>query len=134
MSKLNQTAFKNLPGEALSALIQDYLEDITDWEAGIAENYKNTFASARAFVLPMNPPRFELDHAVRLFFAAHGITIKKSRLADALLPVRKSGHSMENAEARKLAMPGESGDGAPAKRRRRRHHNSATRPPASPEQ
>jgi hypothetical protein len=30
----------------------------------------------------MNPPRFELDHAIRLFFAAHGITIKKSHILE----------------------------------------------------
>jgi hypothetical protein len=30
----------------------------------------------------MNPPRFELGYAVRRFFAAHGITIKKSHLTD----------------------------------------------------
>jgi poly(A) polymerase len=82
LSILNQEGFKNLPGEALAALVQDYLEDNTDWEAGIAENYKNTFTAARAFVLPMNPPRFELDHGIRLFFAAHGITIKKSHFPE----------------------------------------------------
>ncbi|MDR1238661.1 MAG: polynucleotide adenylyltransferase PcnB [Treponema sp.] len=82
MAALNREGFKNLPGEAMGALIQDYLEDNTDWEAGIAETYKNTFTAARAFVLPMNPPRFELDHAVRLFLAAHGITIKKSRFLE----------------------------------------------------
>jgi poly(A) polymerase len=131
MAKLNQIGFKNLSGEALSALIQDYLEDITDWEAGIAENYKNTFAAARSFVLPMNPPRFELDHAVRLFFAAHGVTIKKSRLAEAGLPPRKGGHSAENIEARKLAIAGEGEETVPVKRHRRRRRN--VRPPASTE-
>ncbi|MDR1287726.1 MAG: polynucleotide adenylyltransferase PcnB [Treponema sp.] len=79
---LNKPGFKNLPGQTLAALIQDYLEDETDWEAGIAENYKSTFALARAFVLPMNPPRVELDNAVRLVFAARGITIKKSRFLE----------------------------------------------------
>jgi poly(A) polymerase len=82
MAALNQEGFKNLPGEALAALVQDYLEDNTDWEAGIAETYKSAFTSARAFVLPMNPPRFELDHAVRLLLALHGITIKKSRFLE----------------------------------------------------
>jgi poly(A) polymerase len=78
MAALNQEGFKDLPGEALGALINDYLEDVTDWEKGVAENYKLSFAAARGFVLPMNPPRFELEHAVKRFFAAHGITVKKS--------------------------------------------------------
>jgi poly(A) polymerase len=108
LAALNQDSFKNLPGEALGALINDYLENVTDWEWGIAENYKTTFAAARAFVLPMNPPRFELDHAVRRFFAAHGITIKKSHLME-----RPRSPIRESAEGR-------SADAEPRKRRRRR--------------
>ena len=80
MAFLNGESFKGLPGETIGALINDYLEDITDWEHGVAENYKTSYASARSFVLPMNPPRFELGYAVRRFFAAHGITIKKSQV------------------------------------------------------
>jgi poly(A) polymerase len=82
MAALNQTNFKNLPGEALGALINDYLEDIIDWERSISENYRESYTAARSFVLPMNPPRFELNYAVRRFFAAHGIMIKKSHVTD----------------------------------------------------
>jgi poly(A) polymerase len=80
MAKLNGEDFKGLPGETLGALINDYLEDITDWERGVTENYKASYSAARNFVLPMNPPRFELGYAVRRFFAAHGITIKKAHV------------------------------------------------------
>jgi poly(A) polymerase len=82
MAALNQPNFKNLPGERLGALINDYLEDITDWEGNVIENYKANYAAARSFVRPMNPPRFELSYAVRRLFAAHGVTIKKSHFAD----------------------------------------------------
>jgi poly(A) polymerase len=82
MAVLNQENFKDLPGEALGALVNDYLEDIANWELSTPENYRECFSSARKFVLPMNPPRFELGYAVRRFFAAHGVTIKKSHLAD----------------------------------------------------
>ena len=82
MAALHQEGFKNLPGEALGALINDYLEDISDWERGITENYRASYSAARSFVLPMNPPRFELDFAVRRFFASHGITVKKAHIAD----------------------------------------------------
>ncbi|MDR2924051.1 MAG: polynucleotide adenylyltransferase PcnB [Treponema sp.] len=78
LAALNKPGFKNLPGEAMGALINDYLEDITDWDRGIIENYKASYSAARNFVLPMNPPRYEIDYAVRRFFAAHGKTIKKS--------------------------------------------------------
>ncbi|MCL2879219.1 MAG: polynucleotide adenylyltransferase PcnB [Treponema sp.] len=80
MALLGSEDFKNKPGEALGALINDYLEDTADWELGPVENYKNTFALARKFVLPMNPPRFELDCAVRHFLAKHGVIIKKYQL------------------------------------------------------
>jgi poly(A) polymerase len=82
MALLNQPSFKNFPGEALGALVNDYLEDIADWELSTPENYRECYSAARKFVLPMNPPRFELGYAVRRFFAAHGVTIKKSHLAD----------------------------------------------------
>jgi poly(A) polymerase len=129
MARLNQEGFKNLPGEALGALIQDYLEDNTDWEAGIAETYKNTFTLARAFVLPMNPPRFELDHAVRLFLAAHGLTIKKSRFLEWGKPGAPVREGRSPAAALEAPIPGAAhalphsaghSEGEPRKRRRRR--------------
>ncbi|MDR0585235.1 MAG: polynucleotide adenylyltransferase PcnB [Treponema sp.] len=113
MTALNQEGFKGLPGEILGALVNDYLEDVTDWERGIAENYKTTFTAARSFVLPMNPPGFELDHAVRRFFAAHGITIKKSRFMERPSPARESAEGrIDSAEPHK-------------RRRRRRRKNPA---------
>jgi len=110
MAALNQANFKNLPGERLGALVNDYLEDIIDWEKSVSENYRESYAAARSFVLPMNPPRFEINYAVRRFFAAHGILIKKSHIADWANSGRQP--------------PGETGAGVPAsaprKRRRRR--------------
>ena len=114
MAALNQEGFKNLPGEALGALINDYLEDITDWERGVAENYKTTFSAARSFVLPMNPPRFELDFAVRRFFSAHGVTVKKSHIMERGKP--PAGDSPESR-----VMEG----GEPRKRRRRRRNKES---------
>ena len=92
LKTLETSAVKNMPGEALTALIRDYLDDTADWdgkwsgEAGdypgrrtLSERYKGAFVLARKFVLPMNPPRIELDNALKILFAEHGITIKKSR-------------------------------------------------------
>jgi poly(A) polymerase len=126
MGALNGKDFRNLPGEAMAALIQDYLEDSTDWEGGIAENYKNTFAAARTFVLPMNPPRVELDNAVRLVFANHGITIKKSHFLE-----RGGAGGRVRFEAAEEPLPGPRD--APAegiKRRRRRRHRRGPGPEA----
>jgi poly(A) polymerase len=80
LAALSKPGFRNLPGEALGTLINDYMEDIADWERGIIENYKVCYGAERNFVLPMNPPRYEIDYAVRRFFAAHGKTIKKSHI------------------------------------------------------
>jgi poly(A) polymerase len=69
-------------GQPLTALIRDYLELITPWQElqkGIWEECREFFISARRFILPMNPPRVELEKAVRFVFAEHGIVIKKTR-------------------------------------------------------
>ncbi|MDR1318861.1 MAG: polynucleotide adenylyltransferase PcnB [Treponema sp.] len=116
LAALNKPDFKNLSGEQMLALVRDYLEDVTDWERGIAENYKSTFAAARQFVLPMNPPRFELDHAIRLFFAGHGITIKKS-------------HIMERGKAASPAREGAEVRAAGGEHRRRRGRRKKPGPP-----
>jgi poly(A) polymerase len=108
-------------GENMAALIRDFLEEIVDWEGGIIENYKNAFLEARRFVLPMNPPRAELDHAVRLIFGEHGLTVKKSRFAfsgarqaDSLLLEEDSG------------APAPVPEGEPKRRRPRRRRRGKT--------
>ncbi|MDR2313209.1 MAG: polynucleotide adenylyltransferase PcnB [Spirochaetaceae bacterium] len=68
-------------GKALAALIQDYLELKTPWqELKQWEDYQAVFFDARRFLLPMNPPRLELDRSIRRIFAAHGIELKKKAL------------------------------------------------------
>jgi poly(A) polymerase len=99
------------PGEALSALIRDYLEDFVDWDGGVAENYKNAFFEARHYVLPINPPRMELDYAVRSIFGEHGITIKKTRFIERGKP---------RFSLAEVPGPAEISEGEPKKRRRRR--------------
>jgi len=126
MSVLNKEGYKNLPGETLGALINDYMEDIADWEQGVTENYRACYAAARRFIRPMNPPRFELDYAVRRFFAAHGITIKRSHLADRVNHNRPPLPGTENNAVAAVAGVAHSGahggalSGTQHKRRRRR--------------
>jgi poly(A) polymerase len=81
IGSLNGADFKDLPGEALSALIRDYLADSVDWNASQsqAERYRGAFIMARNFVRPMNPPRLELEKALKIIFAEHGLTVKKPR-------------------------------------------------------
>ena len=68
-------------GESIAGLIRDYLEDNITWE-GDMESYKNAFSIARLFVQPMNPPRLELERALKVLFKEHGITLKKARIID----------------------------------------------------
>jgi poly(A) polymerase len=119
---LNREDFKNRPGEIISALVRDYLEEEALWDEGQEdlplshqEIYKNVFAAARSFVLPMNLPRMELDHAVRMILAEHGIVIKKSRFTERNSAMRQGSRSGNAAHPAEI-----SGESPPAKRRRRR--------------
>jgi poly(A) polymerase len=131
LGAINQPGAAPVPGESLAAFIRDFLEDYIDWDGGgIAENYKNAFFAARQFILPINPPRVELDRAVRLIFADHGITIKKSRFSEREgrphQPVRQGPQAREGGEG---AL--NEGEGA-AKRRRRRRRGRAPAGPGTP--
>ncbi len=68
---------ENYRGYILGSLFYDYLESIGEWKPGVIENYREIFQIARSFVLPMNPPRYEMEHALRSFLSARGITIKR---------------------------------------------------------
>jgi len=69
---------ENQRGKAISSLFRDYLESINEWKPGSIDNFKEIFKTVRTFVLPMNPPRFELEYAVRKFLTLKGITIKRT--------------------------------------------------------
>ena len=96
LGSLNPDAANFRSGGALASLIRDYLEDAAVWnlkrdipaslsrgsqpaQKPLAEHYRNVFLLARKFVLPMNPPRMELDGAIRILFSEHGVTVKKPR-------------------------------------------------------
>ena len=68
---------ENYRGQAISSLFRDYLETVEDWKPGSTENFKEICKTARNFVLPMNPPRFELEYAIKKFLASKNITIKR---------------------------------------------------------
>jgi poly(A) polymerase len=130
------------PGWAMSSLIRSFLEDTTDWEApDPQENYKAAFIAARRFVLPMNPPRLELDHAVRLIFAEHGLAVKRARFPIRLRegddsvspgPAEAEGWSSGRRAARPSSAPGKAAalaeENSPPKRRRRRRRHKTPAP------
>jgi poly(A) polymerase len=67
----------------VTALIRDYLELTLPWQdlkKASWDDCRAAFFAARRFILPVNPPKIEMDKAVRVIFAEHGIEIKKTRL------------------------------------------------------
>jgi poly(A) polymerase len=115
-------AREDQPGAVMSALVRAFLEGSTDWNTvDPQETYMTAFVAARRFVLPMNPPRVELDHAVRMVFAEHGFKVKRARF-----PLRLRDLSGESPIARaepeqRQRLSPEGAEAAPKRRRRRRH-------------
>ena len=72
-------------GEKLVFLLRDFVEHLTDWEREVksgtstADLYKRTWERCRNFILPMNPQRTELEHAIRLLLESHGVKLKPLR-------------------------------------------------------
>ncbi len=97
-------------GKKLAFLVKDYILSLTDWQKEIAENsaagelYERTWNEVRRFVLPMNPPRVELEYAIRSALREIGLNIRIPKS-----PRRESGEAQS----------------AP-KRRRRRHRKPSS--------
>jgi poly(A) polymerase len=70
---------KSLPGSSVISLIRDYIETVIDWSSASNETYREAFALARNFVLPINPPRIQIEKALRRIFKDHAIVVKKAR-------------------------------------------------------
>jgi poly(A) polymerase len=68
---------ENQHGQALCAFFRDYLESTVDWKPGTIENFREIFTTVRSFLMPMNPPRFELERALKKFLVSHGINVKR---------------------------------------------------------
>jgi poly(A) polymerase len=107
-------------GESLAALVRDYLEDCVDWKADVAESYKNAFIAARKFVLPMNPPRVELDQGVRLIFREHGIVLKKARFFDRERPGARKKEGLPAVQEERGTGEGPGREGTVHRKQRRR--------------
>ncbi|MDR2543776.1 MAG: polynucleotide adenylyltransferase PcnB [Treponema sp.] len=78
LQSLSDLSFsENRRGQALGCLFYDYLDSIIELESLQMEDFKEIFKLARAFILPMNPPRFEMERTVKKYFSIRGITVKK---------------------------------------------------------
>jgi poly(A) polymerase len=70
---------KFLPGSSVISLIRDYLEITIDWSSASNDSYRDARSLARAFVLPINPPKIQIEKALRRIFRDHDIIVKKQR-------------------------------------------------------
>ena len=74
-------------GKKLSYIIYDFIESLTDWKKETEENpnpselYAKTWTQCRNFVLPMNPPRVELEYAIRTCLKKLGVNTKIPKTA-----------------------------------------------------
>ncbi|MDR2595986.1 MAG: polynucleotide adenylyltransferase PcnB [Treponema sp.] len=101
-------------GQVLGALFYDYLETVYNWEGEYSsgknlpvsiENFREIFKAVRSFMLPMNPPRYDLERTLRKYFSNHGIIIKRPH-------IEKLKPTVETVENKPSA----------ARKRRRRKH------------
>ena len=101
-----------------------------------AEYYRNAFILARKFIFPMNPPRTELDDAIRLLFAEHGITIKKTRFNEHFRRTKRRSEEKAGQNTEAPAPPALPADAPPSSEnarppgKRRRRKRKKTEDPA----
>jgi len=69
-------------GAKLVFLVADLVNIITDWNGLPAEVYNTVYNECRRFVMPMNPPRVELEFAVRSCLKEGGLNIRAPRIRD----------------------------------------------------
>jgi poly(A) polymerase len=119
-------------GKYLSFLLRDYVDTLMDWTAEPLELYRAALASCRTFVLPINPPRIELENAVRSIFREHGIAVKKARTFEKGRNKESVPEGAGDPRRQERETPTVEGDseGAKKKRRRRRTRRKPPAPPA----
>ena len=120
-------------GRLLAFFLKDFLDCIVDWKSDNVEAYRNALAECRNFVLPMNPPRVELENAVRICFRERGVAVKKARTFEKgrrteLVP------DSEKARLKAEFNPGEAPPGEALKKKRRRRRRKKPSDGSSAEQ
>ena len=70
----------NQRGQAVGSLYYDYLDLSCEWKPGPIDNFKEIYKSARAFMLPVIPPRYEMEYSLKKFLASKGVIVKRTFL------------------------------------------------------
>jgi len=128
--------------EAVTSETETSVAETATGEKTPAERHKNAFMLARKFILPMNPPRAELDAAVRLLFAEHGVIIKRMRFSERgqrSRPVPAGTAGMESKTAKDKKLPAAETEQAPVEpkdnkiKRMRQHSRRRKAKPGQPD-
>lgn len=129
-------------GKLLSFLLRDYIASVLDPSTtDSTELYRDALTACRSFVLPMNPPRVELEGAVRICFRERGLAVRKLRSPER--PRRGDGERRgpkvevapqegPNPVVETQAPAGEAQKARRRRRRRRKNAGSTTAPVGVP--
>lgn len=101
-------------GRKLVALIRDLVNLIADWKGNPSEVYNRVYHECRRFIMPMNPPRIELEYAVRLCLKEGGLNLRIPRSRE------RKGEEQFAAQEVDAKLPSPGSSGRPARKRRRR--------------
>lgn len=116
-------------GRKLVFFIESLVKIIIKEKLAPSEVYNRVYAECRRFVMPMNPPRVELEFAVRYCLKENGFNVRLPRVRERMggNPDRDRKRD-ETAEFPGEAREGDRGEGtrAPRRRRRRRPSSNAT--------
>ncbi len=69
-------------GRKLVYLVKDFIQLITDMSGNPSEVYAKVYAECRRFIMPMNPPRVELEYAVKYSLKELGVNVRPPRQRD----------------------------------------------------
>jgi len=69
-------------GKKLAFMIEPLINRITDWNGIPTEVYNAVYFECRRFIMPMNPPRVELEFAVRQCLKDGGLNLRAPRVRE----------------------------------------------------
>jgi poly(A) polymerase len=69
-------------GRKLAFVISGLVDRITDWKGIPTDVYNHVYYECRRFIMPMNPPRVELEFAVRYCLKEGGLNVRAPRVRE----------------------------------------------------
>lgn len=100
-------------GQKIAFMIRDLVSIVTDWNGQPQEVWTRVYNECRRFIMPMNPPRVELEFAVKQCLKDGGMTVRAPRTRD-----RRLSHGGGAPDA----IDASPAEGTSTRRPRRRRH------------